>query len=208
MSAKIIAFTGLPVTGKSTARETAQELLEQNDIPYAYVHFGTTEEVEKRNASGDWEDSEKNLTMEEKERLLREKWRSEKGMGVMAEVHLPAIQKHLEDGKIILIDNLYSDEERQVLAEHFGKDALVLVTMAADWKTRVRRGANRPYRPLSPSQLKSRDEAEVYNLHKAATIALADYTIVNNHNEQEDPEGARRLLKDELLSRVLADVIK
>lgn len=200
MKPKIIAFTGLPMTGKSTARETMQHILDTQGIPQTYVHFGSTEEVERRNAADEWSDEQRGLSMEQKERFVREQWRREHGMGAMAIVKLPEIEKEVNAGKIVLIDNLYSDEERQILVDEFGNDSLLMVATVADWTVRVQRGESRPYRPLSKDELEERDKAETYNLNKGPTIALARITIANNSNDHTE-------LENELKKRVLPLVI-
>lgn len=200
MKVKIVAFTGLPMTGKSTAREVFEELLDQNHISHSYVHFGATEEVERRNKANEWPEDQAKLSMEEKEKLIREQWRQELGMGAMAIKKLDEIEKQLMSSKLVLIDNLYSDEERTVLSEKFGEDSLFLVAVVADWKTRVQRGKARQYRPLTEAELVSRDKAEVYNLNKGPTIALANVTILNNSDNTTD-------LAEQLTTRVLANII-
>ena len=196
---KVIAFAGLPMVGKSTARELMESLLDEHNIPHDYVHFGSTEEVERRDAAGEWDDAQKNLTMAEKEQFIRELWRKEGGMGVMATKMLPKMQEITKAGKIVLIDNMYSDEERLVIKEEFGEDSLFLIAVVADWDVRVQRGASREYRPLTEEEIRTRDEAEIYNLHKAPTIAFAQVTIVNNGQSKEE-------LKAELASRVLPKI--
>jgi len=207
MKVKIIAFTGLPMTGKSTAREILQMLLDNAAVPQAFVHFGSTEEVARRDHENDWTEEESVLTQAKKEQLIRERWRAESGMGVMAEKMLPKIKELVDRGKVVVVDNLYSDEERAVLRKTFGDESLIVVALAADWNVRVRRAANRPVRPLSEQELLQRDEAEIYNLHKGPAIALADFTIVNNVNEQTEPDAARALIEDALKDRVMPVII-
>ncbi len=208
MKVRIIAFTGLPMTGKTTAREIMQRLLRDANIPQTYVHFGSTEEVARRDQENDWTEEESVLTQAKKEQLIRERWRAELGMGVMAEKMLPTINEHLHSGEVVIIDNLYSDEERDVLKKTYGADSLIVVALAADWNVRVRRAANRPERPLTETELLHRDEAEIYNLHKGPAIALANFTIANNVNESTDPESARILIEDALRERVLPVVLE
>jgi dephospho-CoA kinase len=203
MTNKIIAFTGLAMTGKSTARMIMQQLLDEKGIANEYVHFGSTEEVARRDTANEWTNEEAILTQQQKERLIRERWRAEYGMGVMAEKMLPRIKELLHQDKLIVIDNLYSDEERDILKTAFGDDSLIVVALSADWLVRVRRAKNRPERPLRMDELRERDKAEVYNLQKGATIALADFTIVSNTDEQTDPERARAVIHDALQERVL-----
>lgn len=197
----------MAMTGKSTAREIMQKLLDGVEVPQAYIHFGSTEEVTRRDAEKDWNEEEAVLTQAKKEQLIRERWRAESGMGVMAEKMLPTIREYIKAGKLVIIDNLYSDEERTVLTKEFGKEALLVVAIDADWNVRVRRAANRSERPLTEKELRARDEAEIYNLHKGPSIALADFTIANNINETTDPEAARKLLEDALKERVLPAVL-
>ena len=195
------------MTGKSTAREIMQKLLDGVKVPQTYLHFGSTEEVARRDAEHDWTEEEAVLTQAKKEQLIRERWRAESGMGVMAEKMLPTIREYIKAGKLVIIDNLYSDEERGVLKKEFGGDKLVVVALAADWNVRVRRAANRLERPLSEVELRVRDDAEIYNLHKGPAIALADFTIANNVNETTEPEAARKLIEDALKERVLPVVL-
>lgn len=207
MKIKVIAFTGLPMTGKSTARGIMQKLLDDAKIPQAFVHLGSTEEVARRDAENDWTEEEAVLTQAKKEQLIRERWRAESGMGVMAEKMLPTMKQQVDSGKLVIVDNLYSDEERTVLKEAFGQDSLIVVALAADWNVRVRRGANRAERPLSEEELRQRDEAEIYNLHKGPAIALADFTIANNINETTNPEAARALIAEALRERVMPAIV-
>jgi dephospho-CoA kinase len=197
---KIIAFAGLPMVGKSTARELLEQLLDQNGISHDYVHFGATEEVERRNNADEWNETQKHLTMAQKEQYIRELWRSEGGMGVMAVKMFPTIHKILNAGSLVLIDNMYSDEERVAVKEEFGEDSLLLIAVAADWKVRVERASKREYRPLTEAELVERDKAEIYNLHKAPTIALAQFTIVNNGQSLD-------VLRQDLSTRVMPELI-
>lgn len=200
MKTKVIAFAGLPMVGKSTAREQLEKLLDENNIEHEYVHFGATEEVERRNAANEWDEAQKDLTMAEKEKYIRELWRNEGGMGVMATKMLPKMQAINEAGKLVVIDNMYSDEERGVIMDAFGSDSLFLVAIVADWDVRVKRGAAREYRPLTEQEIRDRDQAEIYNLHKAPTIALAQVTIINNGQSVEE-------LKSDIGQRVLSKII-
>ncbi|MBP6962089.1 AAA family ATPase [Candidatus Saccharibacteria bacterium] len=196
MNYKIIAFTGLPMVGKSTAREQLESLLDEKGISHEYVHFGSTEEVEHRNSENLWSEEQNSWTMEQKERFVREEWRAERGMGVMAEKMLPKIKSITDSGKLVIIDNMYSDEERHIIIEEFGDDNFLVIAVTADWEVRVERASKREYRPLSAVELKERDEAEIYNLHKAPTIALAHFTFVNNGQTKEE-------LREDIKSRIL-----
>lgn len=188
------------MVGKSTAREQLEKLLDEGNIAHEYVHFGATEEVERKNATNEWPEDQKNWTMQQKETYIRELWRKEGGMGVMATKMLPKMREIANTGKLIIIDNMYSDEERGVITDEFGQDSLFLIAVVADWDVRVARASNRDYRPLTEEELRERDRAEIYNLHKAPTIAFAQVTIVNNGQSIDE-------LKSEIKNRVLAKLI-
>ena len=200
MKKKIVAFTGLPMAGKSTAREMLEVLLDEHEIAHEYVHFGATEEVERRNEAKEWDDNQLSWTMAQKEQYVRELWRQENGMGVMAIKMLSKIRSIIDAEKVVVIDNMYSDEERLVMFDEFGDEALLVVATVADWEVRVKRGRSRSYRPLTEEELSTRDKAEVYNLNKAPTIALAHYTLLNNSNNPED-------LKTDIKNRILKEII-
>lgn len=210
MKVTIVAFTGLPMTGKSTAREITEELLTKKDIAWERVYFGgvVIDEVEKRNQSNDWSEGQESWSQQEKEKWVREELRAREGLGIIAKRCLPQIDKAAKDNKVVLIDDLYSEEERQILIDKYGEKALTLVTLAADWPVRVRRGKNRAVRPLTEDELQARDNAEIFNLHKAPPIALAHFTIVNNHDEQEAKGVGRKNLAKEIESRVLPNIVE
>jgi hypothetical protein len=120
---------------------------------------------------------------------------------------MPQIESAHAAGKISLIDDLYSEEEREILVEKYTAENVLLVAMAADWNVRVRRAKHRPHRPLSEEELTLRDDAEIRNLHKAPPIARAHVTITNNVDELHNPESARDNLRNELTARVLTPLL-
>ncbi len=200
---KIITFTGLAMTGKSTACKLLQQLLHAADKHYRHIHLGSTEEVARRDKAGEWSDSEAGLSQPEKEKLVRENWRQQKGLGVMIDKFLPKVSEAVAQNSLVTIDNLMSYEELQELEKHFGRGSVLVVTMACDWSVRVRRGQQRKERPMTAAELAARDKAEVITLNKGAMIALADVTIVNNFNEKQ-AEQSRANLEKELSERVLS----
>jgi hypothetical protein len=167
-----------------------------------------TDGVEERNTKGLWTPEQSELTQQQKERVVREGLRAKHGLGAMAIKCLPEVIRLMHEGKIVLIDDLYSDEERIHLETELGRATLLSVAMTADWDIRVERAINRPHRPLAgATELEERDNAELINLNKAGPIARANITIVNNHDGLADPVGALASLKNEIETRVIPQLL-
>lgn len=206
---RIVAFVGLPFTGKSTAREITEQLLDEKGIAWYKSYFGghVVHEVERRNEAKEWGPDQVHLSFQQKERYIRESLREQHGLGAMAKLSLPEIDTAIDEGKVVLIDDLYSEEEREILADKYGEANLILVAMAADWQVRVERAKHRPHRPLSEEELAERDDAEIRNLHKAPPIARAHVTIVNNSFDKADFKKSVASLRHEIETRVLPNFL-
>ncbi len=204
----IIAFVGLPFTGKSTAREITEKLLDERGVAWHKAYFGgiVVGEVERRNEENDWTPTHLHLSNQQKEKYIRESLREQHGLGAMAKLSVPEMDKAFEEGKVVLVDDLYSEEEREILADKYGEDNLTLVAMATDWDVRVQRAKHREHRPLNEEELAERDDSEIRNLHKAPPIARAHFTIVNNSFDREDFEKSKLSVRHEIESRVLPSV--
>jgi dephospho-CoA kinase len=205
----IIGFVGLPFTGKSTAREVTEKLLDEQGLAWHKAYFGgiVVGEVERRNAANEWAPEQIDLTFQQKEKYIREGLREQHGLGAMAKLSIPEIDKALSYNKIVLIDDLYSEEEREILVDKYGENNLTLVAMAADWNVRVQRAKHREVRPLNEEELAHRDDAEIRNLHKAPPIARAHFTIVNNSFERADFEKSVESLRHEIKTRILPTIL-
>jgi len=169
---KLVCITGLTGSGKSVASDFFV------DKGYQYVRFGqiVLDEVKKR----------KLAPIEENERPIREEFRKKYSMAAMAILNLSKFKKLLKKGNV-LGDGLYSFEEFKVLEKEFGKKFKVIAVFAPP-TLRYDRLAKRKLtkddknlrnRPATKKAAHSRDIAELENLNKGATIAMADYTILN-----------------------------
>ncbi len=166
---KIIAIVGMPGAGKSVAAE----FFKKKGIPV--LRFGDQTDIGLKELG--MELSEAN------ERRYREKIRQELGMAAMAIKIEPRINSLKDTNQLIILDGLYSWEEYHYLIEKFTK--LRLLCIYAGSEVRYRRLANRPIRPLTPEEARSRDFAEIEKLNKGGPIAIADKLLVNEGSREE-----------------------
>ena len=163
---KVIAIVGMCGVGKSVASDILEEL------NYKKVYFGGVT-MDKMKEEG------LEITPEN-EKMMRERLRSEYGMGAYAIILLPRIKELSQDNNVVL-DGLYSWDELKILKEELG-DALSVIAIVADKKLRYDRLSVRDIRPFNNDEAKNRDISEIENIAKAGPIAYADYYIDNNHD--------------------------
>lgn len=175
----VIAIVGMCGTGKSVA----SELLEK--WGYQKVYFGgvTMEKLKEANLE----------VNPENEKMMREKLRSELGMGAYAKVLLPRIKEYAKAGNVVL-DGLYSWDELKILNEEL--DNLTVIAVVTDKKVRYDRLSKREIRPLTNTEATNRDLSEIENIAKAGPIAYADYYIDNNHSLEDYEIRLKSILKE------------
>lgn len=176
---KIVAIVGMCGSGKSIASARLE------DLGYKKVYFGGVT-MEKLKEEG-FEITPDN------EKMMREKLRSELGMGAYAIVLLPKIKKLAQNNDVVL-DGLYSWDELKILQKEFN---LTTIAVVADKDLRYERLSKRIDRPFAKEDAIKRDISEIENIAKAGPIAYADYYIFNNGTIQEFHE---RL--DEILNQI------
>ena len=176
---KIIAIVGMCGSGKSIASGYLENL------GYRKVYFGgVTMEKLKEEALE---------VTPENEKMMREKLRSELGMGAYAIVLLPKIKELAKENNVVL-DGLYSWDELKILQNEF---EITTIAIVADKQLRYERLAMRKERPFKKDEAIRRDITEIENIAKAGPIAYADYYIFNNSSIDE---FHKRL--DEILSQI------
>lgn len=165
----LVAVVGMPGSGKTAVVTYLQE------NRWNKIHFGelTLREVKKRGLA----------VTEENERKVREELRKKYGMEAYAKLMLPDIKKALAKGNTV-IDGLYSWSEYKYLIKHLDTN-LYLLHIFTPRSLRYKRLANRTSRPLSKSEAKKRDFAEIEQLEKGGPIAMAHYTIINDGSRDE-----------------------
>lgn len=172
---KLVCITGLTGSGKSVASDYFVKK------GFNFLRFGqiVLDEVKKRNLE----------PIEANERPIREEFRKKHGMAAMAILNLSKFKTLLKKGNT-LGDGLYSFEEYKVLKNQFGK-RFITIAVYAPPKLRYSRLTKRKLnkndknlrnRPATKKDAQSRDYAELENLNKGGTIAMADYTILNTRD--------------------------
>ncbi|QQG49997.1 MAG: AAA family ATPase [Candidatus Berkelbacteria bacterium] len=165
---RLVALVGMPGSGKSVA--TA--IFVSNGFQKIYFGDLTFEKLQEEGL----EVNEKN------ERLMRERLRAEHGMSAYAKLSIPKIERLLKKGDVV-IESMYSWEEYLVLKEKF--PYLEVMAIYSPPQLRAKRLAVRPHRPLSESEVRSRDHSQIEKLQQAGPIAMADVTVVNTGSEEE-----------------------
>ncbi|CDF12183.1 dephospho-CoA kinase [Mycoplasma sp. CAG:776] len=177
---KIIAIVGMCGSGKSVACD----LLEKRG--YKKVYFGGVTLAKLKEAN--LEDTPEN------EKYMREKLRSELGIGAYAIILLPQIEELAKSNNVVL-DGLYSWDELKILKEKFNTQ-LNTIAIIVDRKIRYERLEKRPIRPFSKEKAEKRDISEIENIAKAGPIAYADYYIDNNYTIEDFEKRLDEILKE------------
>lgn len=165
---KIIAFVGLAGSGKTSA----VEYLTKKGFPKVY--FGGIILEAMRKEGIEW--------TPENEQKFRENMRNQYGIDFVGKEIIKEINNLYNAGQHkIVADGLYSWSEYKLLKSTFHQH-LKLVALFSPRHMRHHRLVNRPIRPMSEEQASKRDYDEIENLEKGGPIAIADYTILNNHD--------------------------
>ena len=166
---KIVAIVGMCGSGKSVASDI---LVEKG---WKKVYFGgvTMEKLKEEGLD----------VTPANEKMMRERLRSELGMGAYAKILLPRIKEYASEADTVL-DGLYSWDELKILREELG-DKITVVAIVTDRQLRYERLSVREIRPFNNEEALYRDITEIENIAKAGPIAHADYYILNNGTVEE-----------------------
>lgn len=164
---KIIAFVGLPGSGKTVA----VDYLTAKGHPKVYFGGVIYEAMEKVGINpGDWP----------RETKFREEIREKEGKDFVVKRIVTQIRNLIAAGQHrIVADGLYSWTEYKIMKHEFPGE-LVVVAVVAPRRVRHHRLANRPKRPLTDAEANERDYAEIEHLEKGGPIAIADHYIQND----------------------------
>jgi dephospho-CoA kinase len=170
---KILAIVGMPGSGKT---EVARYLEKKG---FAYLRFGQVvlDEALRRGTVN-----------EAAEREIRNGIRKQYGLGGVALLNIPKLDKLLRANDVV-VDGLYSWEEYKILKEKYGAAGIIVVAVCAGAATRYARLTSRRfdpakdaqahYRSYSPEVAQSRDFDQIEQANQGGPIAMADRFILN-----------------------------
>lgn len=163
---QIIAFVGLPGSGKSVA----VDYVTSETRPKIYVGGFIVEGIKALGQE----------VNEENERRFREDMRTLHGKEYFMKQAVERMRDLMASGATtIVLDGLYTWTEYKLLYDEF-PDALRVIAIVTPKQLRYDRLVKRPVRPLTNEEVRTRDWVEIENLEKGGPIAIADYFIVND----------------------------
>lgn len=170
-TSQVFAVVGMSGSGKT---EVVSALARLTGARTVYLGGVVIEEIERRGRK----------VTEESEAEVRMELRQAHGMEAMAVLRLPQILDAIAGGLPVVVDGLYSYSEYCFLKENLGPRLLVVAVHAPFW-LRVQRLRDRPIRPLTVEEVRTRDKREVETMEKGGPIAIADFHILNDGSVSE-----------------------
>jgi len=177
---RLLAFTGMPFSGKSEAVKIAKEM----DIPVIRMGDMIWEEVKNRKL----ELSDKNVG------TIASRMREENGKDIWARKTLEKI-KSVENMNFIVIDGIRNVEEIDLFKRHLVGDFVVVAIEATD-KTRQKRALTRDRKDDSKDlqKIKERDKREL-DWGLGRVIASADIVVLNEGSVEDFQKKIREILE-------------
>ncbi len=177
---RVIAFVGLPLSGKSTAAKVAEEM----GIPVVCMGDIVREEAKRRGLP----QTDENLGK------IAEELRRKEGMDAIAKRCIPIIrEKGIETG-VVVIDGVRGIAEVERFKKEFGDD-FILINIEAPLEIRFQRALKRKRSDdiTTIEDLKKRDKRELsWNMGEA--MKIANFTIENVGGLEEFKEKVRDIL--------------
>lgn len=188
---RVIAFVGLPLSGKTTASNVAKDM----GIPVVCMGDIAREEAKKRGLK---------ITNENLAKLAEE-LRKKEGMDAIAKRCIPIIREKGKDIGVVVVDGIRGIDEVNRFKKEFGDD-FILINIESPIELRFKRALERKRSDdvRTIEELKKRDERELsWNMAKA--IEIANITIENKSSLKEFKEKIRDLL-NQLIKRVEIEI--
>ena len=181
---RIFALVGMAGAGKSLVTSYLQE---KHSFPKVYFGEITFDKLKEAGLE----------PTEENQKIMREKIRSELGMGAYALLSLPKIKKALEENSVVLLESLYSWDEYKTIKKEFG-DIFKVIAVCAVRETRFSRIKIRKERALKSWQdFDRRDQTEIEGTDKGGPIAIADYFVFNEGSPEETFSQVDKIMQKE-----------
>jgi len=177
---RVIAFVGLPLSGKTTASKVAEEM----GIPVVCMGDVVRGEAKRRNLP---------LTDEVLGKIANE-LREREGMDAIAKRCVPLIREKGKEVGVVVVDGIRGLAEVETFKRAF--DDFVLIAVEAPIELRFQRSLKRKRSDdvKSLEELKERDKRELsWNLSKA--LEIADFTIENTSSLEDFREKVRGVLE-------------
>jgi len=177
---KIIAFAGMPFSGKSEAVKIAKDM----NIPVIRMGDMVWEETKNQGL----ELNDKNVGK------IANDMRKTHGMDIWAKKTLEKI-KSIEESNILVIDGIRNIEEIEAFEKKLGKDFVVVAVQVSD-KVRYQRAMNRGRKDDSKdlNLIKERDKREL-SWGLGNVIASADIVISNEGCVEDFQKEIKKLFK-------------
>jgi len=177
---QVLAFAGMPFSGKSEAVKIAKEM----DIPVIRMGDMIWEEVKNRKL----ELSDKNVG------TIASQMREEHGKDIWARRTLEKI-KSVENMNFIVIDGIRNVEEIALFKRYLGGEFVVVAVEASD-KTRQKRALarNREDDSKDLQKIKERDKREL-GWGLGGVIASADIVVLNEGSVEGFQKKIREILE-------------
>jgi len=180
---KIIAFVGLPLSGKSTASSVAREM----GIPVVVMGDVVREEVRRRGLE---------LTDENAGRVANE-LREKEGMDAIAKRCIPKVMEAGKDKGVVVIDGVRGIAEVERFKKSFGDD-FVLIAIESPLELRFERARKRKREDdrgmESIEDLRRRDEREI-SWGMLEAMQRANLTVENVSDIEDFRDKIREVLK-------------
>jgi len=177
---RVIAFVGLPLSGKTTASKVAEEM----GIPVVCMGDVVREEAKKRGLP---------LTDEVLGSIASE-LRQKEGLDAIAKRCIPIIREKAKEKGIVVVDGIRGIAEVERFKKEFGDD-FILINIESPIELRFERALKRKRDDdiKTIEELKRRDERELsWNMGEA--MRVANFTIENTSDIQTFVEKIRDLL--------------
>lgn len=178
---RVIAFVGLPLSGKTTASKVAEDM----GIPVICMGDVVRDEAKRRNLP---------LTDEVLGKIANE-LREKEGMDAIAKRCIPLIREKGKDFGVVVVDGVRGIAEVETFKKAF--DDFILIAIDSPLELRFQRALKRKRSDdiESIEELRERDRRELsWNLGKA--LEVADFTVENRESLEDFREKIRGILEN------------